>query len=446
MGMEAEPFIQERGKKESILGHPLFPLAYLFFLVVLGLLAFLGPLFWITVAFNIILIYIACFFMLSFLENKETSRPILQKWPSVSILIPAFNRGDSLRTCLEKVLELEYPGKREVFVIDDASTDHTQQIFAEFKGKGFHFITNEKNKGKARSLNEAIPKTKGEFVVVMDGDSYPEKDMLLKTIPRFYENKKIGAVTTLVRVNNPNGILEKIQELEYFLSFGLHNSVLSAHDGIYVTPGPFSVYTKEALVKIGGYDESNITEDMEITFHLHVAGYKVVLEPDARVYTDVPDTMYKLWRQRKRWSYGSWQTMFKYRKDLFKPQKSFFNFFFPQRIILEGSSVIFLFMALRMVTDFLGTFSSAFASVAKIGFEYVALPPWYVSSSTTLYAVLILLWLGLMILGIHISRANYRKMISPALVLFLAVYGIFIISVQAYSLLRVVLGREQTWF
>lgn len=433
-------------KRARVLGHPLFPLAYLLFLVALGLLAFIGPLFWITVAFNIILIYIASFFMLSFLESPQTTRPILQQWPTISIMIPAFNRGDSLRTCLQKVLELEYPGKKEIFVIDDASTDHTQKILAEFKGKGMHFIRNEKNKGKARSLNETFLKTKGEFVVVMDGDSYPEKDMLLKTIPRFYEDKQIGAVTTLVRVNNPNGILQKIQELEYFLSFGLHNSVLSAHDGIYVTPGPFSVYSRAAMEKIGGYDETNITEDMEITFHLHVAGYKVVLEPDARVYTDVPDTMYKLWRQRKRWSFGSWQTMFKYRKDLFKPQKSFFTFFFPQRIILEGSSVIFLFMVLRMLTDFLGTFSSAFYSVAKVGFEVVSIPPWYLSSSGTLYAMLILLWLGLMVLGIHISRAAYRKMLSPALVLFLAVYGIFIISVQAYSLVRVIAGREQTWF
>ncbi len=433
-------------KRAQVFGHPLFPLVYLVFLVALGVLAFIGPLFWITVAFNIILIYIACFFMLSFLENPTIARPILQKWPSISIMIPAFNRGDSLRTCLNKVAELEYPGKKEIFVIDDASTDHTKEILAEFKGKGFHIIHNEKNKGKARSLNETFLKTKGTYIVVMDGDSYPEKDMLLKTIPRFYENPKIGAVTTLVRVNNPSGILEKIQELEYFLSFGLHNSVLSAHDGIYVTPGPFSVYSRAAMEKVGGYDEDNITEDMEITFHLHAAGYKVLLEPDAHVYTDVPDTMYKLWRQRKRWSYGSWQTMFKYRHDLFKPQKSFFTFFFPQRIILEGSSVIFLFMALRMVTDFLGTFSSAFYSIAKVGFEVVSLPPWYLSSSGTLYVMLILLWLGLMVLGIHISRATYRKMVSPALVLFLAVYGIFIISVQAYSLLRVIARREQTWY
>lgn len=432
--------------RESIFGHPLFPLAYLVFLIVLGLLALIGPLFWITVAFNVILIYIACFFMLSFFETTITTPPILQKWPMVSIVIPAFNRGDSLRLCLQKVLQIEYPGKLEIFVVNDASTDNAREVLNEFKGKGIRIFHNEKNKGKARTLNDTIPKTKGKFIAVMDGDSFPEKDILLKTIPRFYEKENIGAVTTLVRVNNPHGILEKIQELEYFLSFGIHNTVLSAHDGIYVTPGPFTVYTRDAMDKVGGYDEENITEDMEITFHLHAAGYSVVLEPEARVYTDVPDTMYKLWRQRKRWSFGSWQTMFKYRADLFKPQKSFFTFFFPKRVLLEGSSVIFLFMILRMLLDAFGTFSGAFNSVASIGFEVISLPPWYLSSSATLYAMLILLWLGLMILGIHISRASYRKMFSPALLLFLAVYGIFIISVQAYSLLRVIAKREQTWY
>lgn len=420
------------------------PLAYVLFLVAVGILVFAGPLFWMTIFFNVILIYLACFFMLSFLERESKVLPVVTKWPMMTILIPAYNRGSSLRTCLQKVLAMEYPGKREIIVINDASTDQTKEILAEFKGE-IRVITNPKNIGKARSLNNALRFAKGELVTAIDGDSFPAPDCLVRMVPHFYANKEIGGVTTIVRVNNRNGILQHIQELEYFLAFGLHNSVLSAHDAIYVTPGPLSMYRKTALDEMGGWDPTNITEDMEITFHLHSLGYKVVLEPNAHVYTDVPTTIPALWRQRKRWSFGSWQTMFKYRHELFSPKKRFFTFFFPERMILEGSSVIFLFMVFRMLADLLSSITSTLGSAASVGFETISIPAWYMSSSAILYVMLLLLWLALIVFGLHISGERMRKLSIPGLLVFIGVYGIFIITVQAYSLVRVVANREQTW-
>lgn len=426
------------------IAHSWFPLSYFVLLVGIGLMVFFGPLFWITIVFNIILIYLACFFLISYTEFEKEKKQEIKKWPFLSILIPAWNRGDSLRVCLQHVLAMEYPGKKEIYVIDDGSTDHTQQILNEFKGK-FNVITNKKNKGKAQSLNDTLKIAKGEIVAIIDGDSYPQKDALLQMVPHMIHDQKLGAVTTVVRVQNSNGILQKIQELEYFLSFGLHNNVLSSHDGVYVTPGPFSLYLKKALEETGGYDTHNITEDMEITFHLHVLGYRIKVEPNARVYTDVPETLQGLWKQRKRWSYGSWQTMFKYRNKLFSKEKSFFWFFYPQRILLEGSSIIFLFMILRMVADTIASFGQTFYSVSTIGFEYVAMPAWVIGSSTVLYSFLIALWFILIALGIKLSGSRVRKLSIPGLAIFMGVYGIFIISVQAYSLARVVIGSKQAW-
>lgn len=426
------------------IAHAWFPGVYLATLIVLGFLTYVGPLLWILTAFNIVLIYVACFFFLSYFDWERKTPNVLSKWPPLSILIPAYNRGDSLRTCLKLVLEMDYPGKKEIMVMNDASTDQTRKILSEFKGKikAIHF---EKNQGKARVLNHALKLAKGEFVAVIDGDSYPQKDALLHAIPHFIANEKLGAVTTIVRVKNNHGILQKIQELEYFLSFGLHNNVLSSHDGVYVTPGPFTVYRKKALDEAGGYDVHNITEDMELTFHLHALGYQILVEPKSQVYTDVPDTLPKLWRQRNRWSYGSWQTMFKYRNQLFSSEKSFFYFFYPQRLLLEGSSVIFLFMLLRMVGDTLTSVLQTYFSVAAIGFEQIAIPAWYISGSVFLYWILILMWMALLIFGIHISESKFKLSSLPSLAIFVSVYGLFIIMVQAYSLARVVLGRSQVW-
>ncbi|MDP2666205.1 MAG: glycosyltransferase family 2 protein [Candidatus Diapherotrites archaeon] len=426
------------------IGHSLFPFFYLGGLLLLGLLTFFGPLQWILVGFNILLLYIACFFLLSYFEWETQPVPTLVKWPMLSILIPAYNRGESLRTCLQHVLAMEYPGKKEIIVLNDASTDQTREILKTFEGK-IQIIHFKKNQGKARILNHGLTLVKGTFVAVIDGDSYPRKDAFLYAIPHLVTQEKIGAVTTIVRVHNNHGWLPRIQEMEYFLSFGLHNNMLSSHDGVYVTPGPFTVYRKKALDEMGGYDIHNITEDMEITFHLHAIGYQVLVEPRAQVYTDVPDTLPKLWRQRNRWSYGSWQTMFKYRKELFSPTKSFFYFFFPQRLIMEGSSVIFLFMLIRMGADAFNQITQTYFSWASIGFEQIAVPSFYVTGTLFLYWTLILMWVVLLALGIHIARASFDWRSLPSLIIFVTAYGLFIITVQAYSLARVVMGGKQAW-
>ncbi|MEK6821136.1 MAG: glycosyltransferase [archaeon] len=421
-----------------------FPAVYLGILLILGITAFLSPIQWVIIGVNIILIYVACFLLLSYFEWRNDTPPVVKKWPMVSILIPAWNRGESLRVCLRHVLEMEYPGKKEIIVLDDGSTDQTQKIVAEFKGKlrGIHY---EKNTGKAHVLNEGLKLVKGEFVAVIDGDAYPKKDALLHAIPHFVHDEKVGAVAAIVRVNNNHGWLQRIQELEYFLSFGLHNNMLSYHDAVYVTPGPLSVYRKKALDEAGGYDEQNITEDMEITFHLHELGYRVRVDAHMQVYTDVPETLPALWKQRNRWSYGSWQTMFKYQKHLFSPKKSFFYYFFPQRLILEGSSVIFVFMILRMIKDIGLQYVQTYFSIASIGFEHVIVPAWYVTGTGIMYWMLMLLWLVLLGMGIHIAKAKFDWKSIPSLIIFITVYGFFIISVQFFTLAKIVVGGRQKW-
>jgi len=93
-------------------------------------------------------------------------------------------------------------------------------------------------------------------------------------------------------------------------------------DAIYVTPGALAVYRKDALEKIGGFDESCVTEDIEITWRLQRARYKVRASLNARVYTDVPHKIRIWWRQRIRWHLGGEQTVLKHKGAFFDKEKN----------------------------------------------------------------------------------------------------------------------------
>lgn len=408
-------------------------LAYLLFIGAAAWAVFNLPLFIIMVSFSVFFLYMGCFFLLAFLEKQTVHVPLLTKWPSVSVIIPAWNRGESLRTCLQHVTAMHYAGKWDITVINDGSTDQTREILNEFKGK-IKVIHNEKNIGKAASLNKAARSTKGEFIAAIDGDSFPNVDTLEKLIPHFYRDEKVGAVTTIVRVQNRNNLLARIQEVEYFLEFGLKNSVLNTLDSLYVTPGPFSVYRRSAFEKIGGYDVHNITEDMEITFALHKAGYSVVLEADAQVFTDVPDTLKKLFRQRQRWARGGWQTIFKYRNEMFSPQKFFFRVFFPLRVILDTGAIFFLLLAARMFSESLLDISRSFTSYSTIAFETIVLPPLYLNSDLFLYMLIVGLTILMAAMGTRAAGVKTKNLSMVGVILFLSVYWIFILSTQVWGL------------
>ena len=418
--------------------------AYALLALTVGWIVFTLPLFYVVSAFSVLFLYLGCFFLLAYTESERKKIPALEKWPSVSVVIPAWNRGESLRTCLEHVQRLKYSKKLQVIVVDDASTDQTKQILSDFK-KDIKAIHLEQNGGKAHAINTGLRHVKGEIIVVMDGDSYPHEDSLLKLIPHFYDQPNVGAVTTIVRVRNRNGWLQKIQEVEYFLEFGLKNSVLNTLDSLYVTPGPLSAYTKEALDKTKGYDEHNITEDMEITFHLHQLGYSIVLEPEAQVFTDVPDTLTKLYRQRQRWSYGGWQTIYKYRKHLFSTEKFFFRVFFPLRVVLDTSAILFLMLAIRMFSNYSTDIAATLSAYSSISFETFFLPPLYLNSNLLLYLLIVGITLLMAYFGTKAANASAKELSPVGVVLFLGIYWVFIIGIQVISLVKAIAGGMQKW-
>ena len=263
--------------------------------------------------FMIITTYFAVLFLLLFFhhEKRMFHRPKMKKFPSVSIIIPVFNEADIIERVITNAKRLYYQSKKEIIVVDDGSTDQTYDIIKKIKGIK---VLRKKNGGRASAVNYGLKHATGEIVVRIDADSFPEKNSLIKAIPHFEKDVASVAITVLIR--KPKGLLEKLQEIEY-LMIAWSRKILEYVDAIYVTPGAMSFYRRSALLKVGGFDEKNETEDIEIAWRLMKHKYKIKMALDTKVYTRAPDDLKRWWNQRLRWNIGGMQTFFKYANLLF---------------------------------------------------------------------------------------------------------------------------------
>ena len=294
-------------------------------------------------------LYFAVFWFLVLLEGKrawKTKR--LEKIPFVSIAIPAYNEERKIRSTVESLLKLSYPkGKYEIIIVNDGSTDRTQEtarnIIKENQSYSIKLIS-QKNRGKGAALNAALRKAKGEYFICLDADSYVSKDALKKILPHF-SNDKVAAVLPLLKVSNPKTLLQKMQWLEYIVNM-FYKELMSKLDCVHVAPGPFSVYRKSILEKVGRFDENNMTEDLEITLRLQKHNYRIVQLLNTNVYTIAPSSFKELYRQRNRWYKGSILHAITYRKMIFNKSYGDFGIIQMPTIIISGIIAVIIFVSL----------------------------------------------------------------------------------------------------
>lgn len=266
-----------------------------------------------------VMIYCVVLWLIVLFINSDKFKKVkpLKKWPSVTFLVPAYNEEKHIAKCIESLLKLDYPIKPKIIVINDGSTDKTEEIAKKYEKYGVKVITKPNEGKKAKALNYALKNLEidTDLVICMDADSYPEKNFLKKIIP-YIQNAH--AVTPAMKVANPKTIWEKIQWVEYCFSI-LLRKLFAIFDCQYVLPGPGSVYRTDVLKKLGYFDEENLTEDMEMAFRMINQGYRIENAIDAYVYTDCPKTFRELFKQRIRWYRGYLQNVKKYSHMLFNP-------------------------------------------------------------------------------------------------------------------------------
>jgi len=398
----------------------------------------------IYLVYIFIAFYFLFLFVLIYFQNKKYIFycPEPNKNYSLSIIIPCYNEGETIERTVKSVLDGGYTNLKKIIVVDDCSKDNSYEIIKSLAKKYPKVIAVQtpKNTGNAAgSKNYGAKFADTELIGFTDGDSFIEKGAIDKTIG-FFNDEKVGSVTSSVLVYNKNNFLEKVQSVEYKV-IKFSRKLLEFIDSIYVTPGPLGVFRRSAFDKIGGFDEKNLTEDIEITWHLQAEGYKVKMAVPARVYTVAPSKFKDWLKQRNRWNIGGLQTIGKYNKDWFK-KGMLGNFILPFFVFswVIGFFGLFVFVY-RFLKGFILRFFSTTYSVqtqtALFRFEDINLTP----------NVLVFFGLVIFILGIwftfvalsNMKEENHKKenlfVIGFYMIFYVLVYPIILIT-SGYKFLR----------
>jgi cellulose synthase/poly-beta-1,6-N-acetylglucosamine synthase-like glycosyltransferase len=163
-----------------------------------------------------------------------------------------------------------------------------------------------------------LANAQGEVVVALDADTQFEKTTISRLV-RWFTDPTIGAVAGNAKVGNRINMITRWQALEYIVAQNLERRALSALDTLTVVPGAVGAWRRDVLREIGGFPPDTLAEDQDLTIAIQTQGYRVQFDPTAVAWTEAPDTVKGLAKQRFRWAYGTLQCLWKYRRITFNP-------------------------------------------------------------------------------------------------------------------------------
>ncbi|MCB1019115.1 MAG: glycosyltransferase [Bryobacterales bacterium] len=268
---------------------------------------------------SLIWVSTAILFYVKYDLNQDEERLPDRECPFVSILIPAYFEEAGIARSLEGLTQLDYP-RYEIIVINDGSTDRTvEEVLPFLENPRVRLLDKHVNEGKAMAMNDAIPLTMGELILVMDADTIPEPQ-ILRLMAGYFRNPTVGAVCGNARVRNRTNTLTSLQAVEFSSVIGLLRRAQRVWGRIMCVSGVCGLFRREALIKAGLYSPGMATEDIDLTFKLQMLNYTVQYEPRAKVWMEVPEDIKMLWKQRIRWALGLGQALKRHRHILWTPR------------------------------------------------------------------------------------------------------------------------------
>ncbi len=265
------------------------------------------------------------FIPLSFIFAVKKKKPSVLRDPLVSVIVPAYNEGMLIANCVSSILASDYR-KIEIILVDDGSKDNTLQVMQKFAGRPNVTVISKPNSGKASALNKGIEATHGEIIFCIDGDTVFKKDTVRQALNAF-TSAKVGAVCGHDSPINLNNWQLKLFNLQNHVGTGFVRRALSLIDCLPIVSGNIGAFRKSVISEIGGFRNNFIGEDLELTFRIHKAGYKVVFQPRAQVFTESPSSISAFWKQRVRWGRGFIQTLKIHKNMVFNPKYGLFGMF-----------------------------------------------------------------------------------------------------------------------
>jgi cellulose synthase/poly-beta-1,6-N-acetylglucosamine synthase-like glycosyltransferase len=301
--------------------------------------------------------------------------------PGISILVPAYNEAANVAESVRSLLFLNYP-LYEVIVVNDGSKDDTldqvvesfelvrapvsytqavpttpvRGVYRSISGLDLTVIDKE-NGGKADAINAGVNAARHPLVCVIDADSVLEEHSLTRAVLPIIENPATIAVGGIVRLANgcaidhgrvidiglPKSHLARFQVVEYLRAFLAGRVALSLVNGLMIISGAFGIFSRAAVIEVGGFRQDTVGEDMEMVANLHRLyrdrgeKYRIVFQPDPVCWTEAPESIRVLARQRDRWQRGTLQVLSRHWRMFANPRYGVIGLFvMPYYVIFEG--------------------------------------------------------------------------------------------------------------
>ncbi len=313
-------------------------------------------------------LYLISFFEIADYVRRETFSGFSELFgsnyaPPVSVVVPAYNEEATIVSSVRSFLTLHYP-LHQVVVVNDGSRDGTlealieefdlyesdQPVRMQLKTAPLRcvytapherlVVVDKENGGKSDALNAGVSVASYPLVCCMDADIILEEDALLRIARPMIESGSVAAVGGIVRVANgcefekgrivkvktPRKALPNFQIVEYLRAFIASRTAWSKLGCLMIISGAFGMFRRRDLISAGGYASDTVGEDMELVTRMHRVllenerEYRISFVPDPIAWTEVPDTLRVLGRQRDRWHRGLIDTLFRHRKMIFNPR------------------------------------------------------------------------------------------------------------------------------
>ena len=234
-----------------------------------------------------------------------------EKEIDISLVVPAYNEEGVIAHTIDANRVALYGVNYEIIVVNDGSTDATKRIvnWLVEQHPEVKLIDIQKNKGKHNALNEGIACASGQLIVCSDADSYLCKDAYQKIKEDFDEHKEAVAMVGLVHPSNSDGLLAKLQAVEYLFEQRVLRYVQSKWRNVIGVPGPFFAFRREDIDKMkdkgGEIFNNSMVEDFELAIRMNAKKLKIYPTSEIIAYTKVPETVKILRKQRLRWFGGT---------------------------------------------------------------------------------------------------------------------------------------------
>ncbi len=282
-------------------------------------------LFWFVIIFEIPR-YLLSFFSVAVLSVRSArERHVHGDVGRVSVVIAGHNEEDSIERCVESLREQSRPPD-EIIVVSDGSTDRMPDKLRELQNKGLiqEAHCTQMRAGKSAGVNLAVGRTTGDIIVNVDCDCTFDRKALAE-IANPFADPTVGAVSGNIIVRNPKAsLITACQAIEYLISISQGKQAADMTDLVTCVSGAFGAFRREALLRVGGLDSGG-GEDLDVTLKLRTIGWKAVFASDAICYTDVPDTLSALVRQRFRWERDAVRLRYRRHRELLNPFSARFS-------------------------------------------------------------------------------------------------------------------------